>query len=135
MVFKFNPKVFDDIEEAAKNGVADGGNFVYDEILSLVRDTPKTGRFYPFRGGVHQASAPGEPFANMTGNALLQTRITEEDEGLTAVVTGHADYASILEMGSSKMAPRPVFRPALANKTEDFVKAVYSEVGKALRKP
>lgn len=133
MALKTYDKVWSDIEEAAKNGVADGANFVYDEILSLVRDGQKTGRFYPFRGGTHQASAPGEPFANMTGNALLQIKGTEEDGGLTQVITGHADYAKFLEMGTSKMSPRPVFRPALANKSDDFVKAVYSEIGKVLK--
>lgn len=134
MVLKLNNKVWADIEEAAKNGVSDGTNLVYDEILSLVLSTPKSGRLYSFRGGVHQASAPGEPFANMTGNALLQTKVTEEDSGLTGVITGHADYAAYLELGTGKMAARPVFRPALANKADEFVKAVYNEIGKALKK-
>lgn len=133
MALKTYDKVWGDIETAAKNGVADGANLVYNEILSLVQDTQKSGRLYPFRGGTHQASAPGEPFANMTGNALLQTQITEEDAGLTQVITGHAEYAAFLELGTSKMAARPVFRPALANKTDEFVDAVYSEVGKALK--
>lgn len=133
MALKTYDKVWGDIEIAAKNGVADGANLVYNEILSLVQDTQKSGRLYPFRGGTHQASAPGEPFANMTGNALLQTQITEEDAGLTQVITGHAEYAAFLELGTSKMAARPVFRPALANKTDEFVDAVYSEVGKALK--
>lgn len=133
MALKTYDKVWGDIEEAAKNGVADGANLVYDEVLSLVLDTPKSGRLYPFRGGTHQASAPGEPFANMTGNALIQTQIHEEEGGLSALVAGHAEYAKWLELGSSKMAARPVFRPALANKTDDFVKAVHSEIGKVLK--
>lgn len=135
MAVKFFDNVFDDIEKACVNGVADGANLVYDEILSLVLDTQKTGRMYTNRatGGPHQASAPGEPFANETGNALIQTKIHEQESGLSALVAGHAEYAKFLELGTSKMAPRPVFRPALANKSEDFVKATYNEIAKVIK--
>lgn len=132
MALKTYDKVWSDIENATKYAVVDGANLVYDEVLSLVLDSPKTGRLYPFRGGTHQASARGEPFANMTGNALLQTKVhTGFDDGLTAYVAGHAEYAKYLELDVH--LGRPVFRPALANKSDDFVKAVYSEIGKVLK--
>ena len=131
MAVKFYDTVFDSIEKACVNGVSDGGNIIYDEVLSLVLDTKKSGRVYP---GPHQASAPGEPFANETGNALTQTKIHEGfDSGLTVYVAGHAQYAKELELGTSKMAARPVFRPALANKADDFVKAVHTEIAKVIK--
>jgi hypothetical protein len=129
MAVKFHDKVYDDIEKACVNGVADGANLVYDEILSLVLDGQKTGRVYP---GPHQASARGEAFANETGNALLQTKIHEGfDGGLTAYVAGHAEYAKFLELDA--YLGRPTFRPALANKSEDFVKATYNEIAKVIK--
>lgn len=134
MAVKFFDNVFDDIEKACVNGVADGGNLVYDEILSLVLDGQKTGRMYTNRktGGPHQASAPGEAFANETGNALLQTKIHEGfDNGLTVYVAGHAEYAKYLELDVH--LGRPVFRPALANKSEEFVKATYNEIAKVIK--
>jgi len=134
VVKNFNRRLWANVRESAKDAVADSTNLVYDEILHLVQDTSKNGRLYPFRGGVHQASAPGEPFANMTGNALLNTKTYEEEDGLLGRVTGESEYAGFLELGTSKMEPRPVFRPAINNKQKEIVKVFISEITKAVKK-
>lgn len=133
-VKNFNQKFFTNMVEGAKNAVADSGNIVHEEILHLVLDTAKSGRVYDFRGGKHQASAPGQPFANMTGNALLNTKKYEENGGLTARIAGEAEYAAYLELGTSKMEPRPVFIPSISNKKKEIIKAFEEEIGKAARK-
>lgn len=134
MSVKFNKKVWPNIEEAAKESIADSTNLIYEEVLHLVQDTPKSGIVYPFRGGSHQASAPGEPFANMTGNALLNTKKYEENNGLKGRVAGEAEYAAFLELGTSRMAARPVLRPAVANKAGDIVKAFKDNILAAIKK-
>lgn len=82
-----------------------------------------TTRFYTDARGVvhptghrppHRASAPGEPPASDTGRLLssIGHRIRVEDT-LVAQVFADARYATYLELGTSKMAPRPFLRPAL----------------------
>lgn len=134
MAYKFNAKMWANVHEAAKDAVADSVNLVHEEILHLVQDTAKSGRVYKHRGhgGAHQASAPGEPFANETGNALLNTKTYEENGGLTGRVAGEAEYAGYLELGTSKMEPRPVFRPAINNKEKEIVNVFIEEVKKAV---
>lgn len=134
MVVRFNRKILPNIVEAAKDSVVDSTNLIWDEVLHLVQDTPKSGIVYPFRGGSHQASAPGEPFANMTGNALLNTKTYEENGGLKGRVSGEAEYAAFLELGTSRMAARPVFRPAVANKSGEIVKAFKDNILAAIKK-
>jgi len=136
MAVRFNRRIIPNIVEAAKESIADSNNLIYDEVLHLVQDTPKTGRIYvnPATKGPHQASAPGEPFANMTGNALLNTKTYEERNGLTGRIAGEAEYAGHLEFGTSKMKPRPVFRPAVANKSKEIVKAFKTNILAAIKK-
>lgn len=134
MTVKFNKKIWPNIREAAIDSISDSNNLVYDEVLRLVQDTSKSGKVYPFRGGSHQASAPGEPFANMTGNALLNTKTYEENSGLTGRIAGEAEYAAFLELGTSRMEPRPVFRPALFGKADDIIKAFKTNILAAIKK-
>lgn len=136
MTVKFNRKIWPAVIEAAKDSVAESAELIKDEVLHLVQDTPKSGAIYIHRGrgGPHQASAPGEPFANETGNALLNTKTYEENGGLKGRIAGEAEYALILETGSSRISPRPVFRPALFNKASDIVKVFQTNIRKAISK-
>lgn len=113
----------------AKKGVVAATEMVATEAVSLIRDTPKTGRIYRRRGVEHQASAPGEPPASDTGRLVGSIRMDfTRIEELTGVVNARAGYAAHLEYGTSRMAPRPFMRPALANKKE----AVESEIRGAI---
>lgn len=134
MVVRFNRKVIPNIVEAAKDSITDSNTLIYEEVLHLVQDTAKNGIVYPFRGGVHQASAPGEPFANMTGNALLNTKQYEENGRLRGRVAGEAEYAAYLELGTSRMDPRPVFRPAIVNKSDEIIRAFKTNIREAIKK-
>jgi HK97 gp10 family phage protein len=63
----------------------------------------------------HQASAPGEAPASWTG-ALAQSIVVERTGEMSAEVKAgeglDEDYATFLEFGTSRMAPRPFMTPA-----------------------
>lgn len=79
--------------------------------------TPGRGRVYGRRK--HRASAPGQGPAVDTGR--LRSSISHEvgKVGTTIVarVGTDVEYAKYLELGTSKMAPRPFLRPALTQVT------------------
>ena len=137
MSVTFNDKLLVQIENAAKDGVADASNIYYNETLRLIMDTQKTGVVYTGAWGgptgTHQASAPGEPFANKTGNAVQNIRRYEENSGLTEIIAAEAEYAGKLEFGDMNQAPRPVFRPAIDNTQQELINAIQSAVAKALK--
>lgn len=95
---------------------------------SLVRDTaleievaaktsmtePKSGRIY----GKHQASAPGQSPAIDEGDLVksLATEVTD-----TSAVVGSTDKKSVwLELGTSRIAPRPSLEPASEGVKDEF---------------
>jgi len=140
MSLVWNDAIVDRLVEAARNGVADGTTLIYEEVLHLTLDTQKTGRVYRHKKlrGPHQASGPYEPFANETGNALLKTKTSEERSGLTGVISANYYYAMPLEFGhinkaGKRVAPRPVFRPAMKTQTKPVLDAIRSELIKVLK--
>lgn len=99
-----------------------------DMLLGLVRDYErilqesfrgqKTGRLYRVSktGPLHQASAPGEPPAILTGRLRQSVvfELTERGDGIEAVIGSSVkDYPAMLEFGTSRMEPRPAWIPAL----------------------
>ena len=94
------------------------------EHMKMAMRAPKHGRVYVRGGAIHRASAPGEAPAVDTGNLWNSIQIDFPDE-LRAEVGVGAPYAPFLEYGTSKMAPRPFFWPA--------VDAVRSEFEESMR--
>ena len=114
MAVKWNNVLVNKIRSAASDGVSDAVDSIYEETLRLVQDTQKSGRIYKKKNGrQHQASAPGESYANDTGNALLNTN--KKHNKLSGEVVGDYEYALALELGTQKMAPRPTLGRALQN--------------------
>jgi phage gpG-like protein len=77
---------------------------------------PGQGRIYTRHGITHQASAPGDPFATDTGRlrASITHALGRDERGLYARVGTDVEYGAYLELGTSRMDPRPYLRPALA---------------------
>lgn len=99
---------------ATRRGIRQGFYFLGRDLMKTTKDGikngPKTGKIYLIkRGGRkyrHQASAPGEYPANMTGN--LRRGVRFEVRGDRQLVFGaEADYAPYLERGTRNMADRP----------------------------
>lgn len=103
---------------------------VRNEAVSLVLNSRKSGRFYRRRGVVHQASAPGEPFASNTGRAVGSIETRYDFENLRGTIFATDPKFPYLEFGTQKMEPRPVLRPALANKGSELAANIAQELGK-----
>lgn len=82
------------------------GELVTNKLRYIIRNGPRTGRVYTFKGRKHQASAPGEAPANRTGR--LARSVGYKASGHHTLVVGEeAEYAGWLENGTKKMAKRP----------------------------
>jgi len=115
-----------DVKKRIQRGPKTGA--VYDTIFRTIN-----GRVVPMGprpGGPHQASAPGESPASDTGR--LTGSIFFDTQGpLTATVGSRLVYALWLEYGTSRMAARPYFRPAVEAMRAKFVKRLEAAVRRA----
>ena len=84
---------------------------VRTDIQRSIQSGPKSGRVYR-RGNVfHRASAPGQAPASDTGG-LSSSIYIDNDGPMTATIGSRLAYASYLEFGTRKIAPRPAWIPA-----------------------
>lgn len=95
---------------------------IVDQAKMGMRE-PKSGRYYVVSrtGKLHRASAPGESPAIDTGNLVNSFEIKKINDALFKINV-NADYASHLEFGTTKMAPRPFLIPAVEKLKDYFVK-------------
>lgn len=101
-------------------------------IKKSIQRGPASGRSYqkynPRR--THQASAPGQAPATDTGR--LANSIFFDQEGLlSATVGSNLIYALYLEYGTTKMAARPYFRPAVEAMRPKFEKRLEAAIRRA----
>lgn len=100
-------------ERAAKSGLEAWAMLVRNHAVLAIQKGPKTGRTY-VRGTVtHRASAPGEAPATDTGILAGSIGWNVDASTLTADVFASSAYAVHLELGTSRMEPRPFMVPAL----------------------
>lgn len=135
MPVRFNPtEVATRVREAARRGLVKSTEAVRNEAISLILNTPKTGRVYYRRGVEHVASAPGEAPASDTGRLVNSIRTVYDFSSMTGQVVVSAAYGAHLEFGTQKMAPRPFLRPALANTRAQVRRIMQEEIRQALRR-
>ena len=90
------------------------GDSVVREMRRLIIDPPKTGRIYRFpvpEIPIHQASAPGQPPATMTGRLERELGYNVRNAGYMEVGS-QTFYGAFLEDGTTKMKERPFLRVA-----------------------
>lgn len=121
-----------EVRRAAMRGVVRGTESVRNEAVTLILNTPKTGRVYPRRGVEHRASAPGEAPASDTGRLVNSIRTTYDFDNLVGTVHASTKYAAALEYGTPRIEPRPYMRPALASRREAIEADIQREVSQAL---
>lgn len=109
------------------------GRDVIREDVRLIKSPPKTGRIYRFRGGLHQASAPGEAPANRTGRLARSARFaTRNYQEMRVGETAY--YAKFLEEGTRKMAPRPHLVKAISANYRNAVRILEENGRKEITK-
>lgn len=117
--------------EGIQNGLHAIGEIVGNRTEQLIKQGPKTGRIYRFRGQDHQASAPGEAPANRTGR-LVKSYNYDVHGPFQMTVGEDAPYAGFLEGGTRKMKPRPHLFRAITETQGDAVNAILDEVKKVI---
>ena len=109
----FKIKILDKlVTTALEFGLKESGVIVTDQLKYILSNGPRTGRVYTIRGRKHQASAPGEPPAKLTGR-LVQSIGYIASGAHTLQVGEEAEYAGYLERGTKRMAPRPHLKVAV----------------------
>lgn len=103
MVNKF-PNAIRGVEKGAKKAALKMALAIETDIKNRMSE-PGQGIEY----GAHTASAPGDPPAVDTG--ALRASIVSRETSNGATVSTHMEYAVYLELGTSRMAPRPVWIP------------------------
>lgn len=102
------------IYRGARMAFYDIGNENVKYTRMIILKGPKTGRFYriPGRKRLHRASAPGEAPANLFGK--LRKGVDFEVRGNNQMEFGDTvQYGYWLELGSSRMEPRPHLMKAI----------------------
>jgi HK97 gp10 family phage protein len=98
----------------------------FERRWQMLLRQPKHGRFYRVSktGAKHRASAPGEAPAARSGAAGLSGGFQKEFEtptetSMESIVGDSLPYSEFLEFGTSKMAARPSWIPALMQTSRD----------------
>ncbi|MBL4800146.1 MAG: hypothetical protein JKY50_22335 [Oleispira sp.] len=134
MSIRWNKKIWSSVRKEVRKQIVKETEAVSTEATRLVLETSKTGNLYHRNTITHQASAPGEPFASDTGNALNLIQTRYEDDYFTGIVNAGAEYAAALEFGTEKMEPRPTMRPALENRRKNINVNIGNAVKRGIRK-
>ena len=129
-----NRKTFISIDKATHNvreGLRDALTEIGKENVRhtqrLIKEPPKTGRFYLFRGRLHQASAPGQSPANRSGKLLKSVRYRTHNWD-SMEFGDHVPYGKYLELGTHKMEPRPHLGRTVRQKRRDTYNALLNAV-------
>lgn len=124
----------DDVRDAVSTAVIGTAMELEGDVKQRIQRGPASGRIYqkynPRR--THRASAPGQAPATDTGR--LASSITFDKRGeLTATVGSFLPYAMYLEYGTSRIAARPFFRPAVEAIRQTFDRRLEAAITGATR--
>lgn len=121
--FRVNPAFVPWLDGKVERVMDAMGEFYADEVQRLMQTSPASGRVYRLRNPdrIHMASAPGEPPSQDTRELIHSIDSVGHGIGFDHVVeagvtsTLAAEYAIPLELGTSRVLPRPAWIPALQN--------------------
>lgn len=121
MVIKHSVRNF---KEGIRRGLLEVAPEIERQVTLLIKSPPKTGRYYNIGGRIHQASAPGEAPADLTG-ALAESVGSKVSSSTTLIIGDRAPYGKFLEGNfKNRIAPRPHLRPAALSKAREVKQAI-----------
>lgn len=87
--------------------------FTHAHAITLIQQSPSSGRQYKRGSITHTASAPGQPPATDTGNLVRNITVSRKDIMYYDIGSRKdAPYGFFLEFGTSNMQPRPWLTPS-----------------------
>lgn len=101
------------------------GDLVADHAKGLIMAGSVSGKH-------HVASLPGQPPNNDTQHLHDNIEVVQENP-LKVLVASNAKYSTALEYGTSKMAPRPFFHPAVAATKKEVAATIRQGVKRAIK--
>ena len=121
-------------KEGIRRGLLDVAPEIEREAIRLIKSPPKTGRLYRRGGKIHQASAPGEAPADLSGE--LAAGIDSSVSSPTVLIIGdRAEHGRWLEGNvANRTLPRPHLRPAALSKAREVEQAILLGVDRELKK-
>ncbi len=114
-------------EKQAQRAVFLGCSKIQEIAITEIPSGGRTGRQYRRGGKMHTASAAGEYPASDNGNLVQNIFVNIAVGGLSGVVESKANYSSMLEYGTSKMAARPFMQPS-AERARPFIRKKFAEL-------
>ena len=140
-------KMTKEIEAEVDKAVDATGLELRGEVVKAYQRGPKTGRVYTHyfftdgsgnlrrgreRDKPHQASKEGEAPATDSGR-LASSVNYKKDGAMSATVGSEIVYAAMLEFGTSRIAPRPAWVPAVEAMRSKFERRIQDALARATR--
>lgn len=127
------------VREEVTRELVRGGLRIENKAVASIQEQTPGGRPYPSRGrkgATHWASPEGSAPNADTGELHTSiTSTTRETENSVIVETGaNTPYATHLELGTSKMAPRPFMSPAFRENVDRIEASVRASVRRGVRR-
>lgn len=136
-----------ELPEKANASIARTMNFVAQSTAQRARRRittgARTGLVYEVNGKMHQASAPGEAPANLSGTLAKSIRFTKITDRLDSAATAGSDlaYATTLEFGGFAefgrstiyVEPRPFLLPSFEEAIQQAEKKLKEEFERSLK--
>lgn len=121
------------IARGLRNGLYEMGRENVKHTRNLIKDKRKTGRIYMIKGKPHQASAPGEAPATLSGE--LVRSVDYKVKGHTEMEFGDGVfYGKFLEDGTSKMEARPHLKTTVDDRSGENVTILSENVDKEIKR-
>ena len=124
------------IRKGIHRGLLDVSPMIVRDARRRITEPPKTGRLYFRNGSIHQASAPGESPANLTGDLRdsIYAETTSPYRLQLIADENYAPHAIWMEFGTEdgRIAPRPFIRPTGKAMAREVVQAIQRGVERHL---
>lgn len=122
------------INTAIRKGFYLAGKKLQEVSKKGIKNPPKTGIVYKYKGRNKRSSSPGQYPANRSGD--LRKSVDFQVRGHSKMFFGSLDnnieYGKYLELGTGKMKPRPFLKNTIDKETRNIQNIFEEELKKAI---